>query len=40
MLTASSIHEALGTKPVIDARGHNTVLAGSRPLPTINAAME
>lgn len=40
MLTAVSIYEELGVTPVINARGHNTVLGGSTPSPRVKAAME
>ena len=40
MLTATSIYEELGVTPVINARGHNTVLGGSTPSPGVKAAME
>jgi hypothetical protein len=40
MLTTTSIYEAIGVKPVINARGHNTVLGGSTPSPRVKAAMD
>lgn len=41
MATATtSIYEELGVRPVINARGHQTVLGGSTPSPRIKAAME
>jgi D-glucosaminate-6-phosphate ammonia-lyase len=40
MLTATSIYEELGVTPVINARGHNTVLGGSTPAPRVKEAME
>jgi D-glucosaminate-6-phosphate ammonia-lyase len=38
--TAPAIYEQLGVKPVINARGHNTVLGGSTPSPRVRQAME
>jgi D-glucosaminate-6-phosphate ammonia-lyase len=38
--TMTSIWEEIGVKPVINARGHNTVLGGSTPTPRIKEAME
>ena len=38
--TETSIYEELGVTPVINARGHNTVLGGSTPSPGVKAAME
>src|SRR5436190_2116283 len=38
--TKTSIWEAIGVKPVINARGHNTVLGGATPTPRMKAAME
>ncbi len=40
MLTTTSIYEELGVTPVINARGHNTLLGGSTPSPRVKAAME
>ena len=40
MLTVTSIYEELGVTPVINARGHNTVLGGSTPSPRVKDAME
>jgi len=37
--TASSVFEQLGVKPVINARGNNTVLGGSTPSPRVRRAM-
>jgi D-glucosaminate-6-phosphate ammonia-lyase len=36
---ATSIYEELGVKPVINARGNNTVLGGSTPSPRVRQAM-
>ncbi len=38
--TAISVFEQLGVKPVINARGHNTVLGGSTPSARVKAAMD
>src|SRR5215813_5094781 len=38
--TAPSIYDQLGVRPVINARGHNTVLGGSTPSPRVRQAME
>jgi uncharacterized pyridoxal phosphate-dependent enzyme len=38
--TLTNIYEELGVKPVINARGHNTVLGGSTPSPRVKEAME
>jgi D-glucosaminate-6-phosphate ammonia-lyase len=38
--TAATIYEQLGVKPVINARGHNTVLGGSTPSPRVRQAMD
>ncbi len=38
--TASTIYEQLGVTPVINARGHNTVLGGSTPSPRVRQAMD
>src|SRR5262245_13856231 len=38
--TATSIYEELGLKPVINARGNQTVLGGSTPSPRARAAAE
>jgi L-seryl-tRNA(Ser) seleniumtransferase len=40
MPTTTSIYEELGVKPVINARGHQTLLGGSTPSPAVKAAME
>jgi L-seryl-tRNA(Ser) seleniumtransferase len=37
--SASSVFEQLGVKPVINARGNNTVLGGSTPSPRVRRAM-
>jgi len=33
--TLATIYDDLGVKPVINARGHNTVLGGSTPSPRV-----
>lgn len=38
--TLATIYDELGVKPVINARGHNTVLGGSTPSPRVKQAME
>src|SRR5438067_4436156 len=38
-MTTSSIYEQLGVRPVINARGNNTVLGGSTPSPRVRQAM-
>ncbi len=38
--TAATIYEQLGITPVINARGHNTVLGGSTPSPRVRQAMD
>jgi L-seryl-tRNA(Ser) seleniumtransferase len=38
--TERSIYRELGARPVINARGHATVLGGSTPSPRVRAAME
>jgi L-seryl-tRNA(Ser) seleniumtransferase len=38
--TVASIYDQLGVKPVINARGHNTVLGGSTPSPRVRQAMD
>jgi L-seryl-tRNA(Ser) seleniumtransferase len=38
--TVPAVYEQLGVKPVINARGHNTVLGGSTPSPRVRQAME
>jgi D-glucosaminate-6-phosphate ammonia-lyase len=38
--TMTSIWEEIGVKPVINARGHNTVLGGATPTARVKAAME
>lgn len=38
--TAPSVYEQLGVAPVINARGHQTLLGGSTPSPRVKAAME
>lgn len=40
MQTATSIYDEIGVRPVINARGHNTVLGGSTPSPRVKAAMD
>jgi len=37
--TATSLYERLGVKPIINARGNNTVLGGSTPSPRVRQAM-
>lgn len=39
-MPARTIYEELGVTPVINARGHNTVLGGSTPSPRVKEAME
>ena len=39
LATSTSIYEELGVKPVINARGNNTVLGGSTPSPRVHQAM-
>src|SRR5688500_13253451 len=38
--TVATIYEQLGVNPVINARGHNTVLGGPTPAPPVREAME
>jgi D-glucosaminate-6-phosphate ammonia-lyase len=38
--TRDTIYAQLGVKPVINARGHNTILGGSTPSPRVRQAME
>jgi D-glucosaminate-6-phosphate ammonia-lyase len=38
--TVATIYEQLGVNPVINARGHNTVLGGSTPSPRVREAMD
>jgi len=38
--SSSSLYERLGIKPVINARGNNTVLGGSTPSPRVRQAMQ
>jgi uncharacterized pyridoxal phosphate-dependent enzyme len=38
--TATTIYEQIGVKPVINARGFNTVVGGNTPTPRMKAAME
>ena len=38
--TAATIYEQLGITPVINARGHNTILGGSTPSPRVRQAMD
>lgn len=40
MQTLTSVYEELGVTPVINARGHQTVLGGSTPSPRVKAAMD
>src|SRR3954465_9392068 len=37
--TSTSLYERLGVKPIINARGNNTVLGGSTPSPRVRQAM-
>jgi len=39
-VTSTGVYDELGVKPVINARGHLTVLGGSSPSPRVLAAME